>query len=553
MNAEVEPTECPKCGWPVGTDESLCRECGTEVHVGATVEDEGGTPDLGRQADTDEALQARLADALGNVQAAGEQGVEESISQHSSPAAQPASPAIPGAEPGGTEEHSLRQHGHSRSQPPLECGDCEELRVEYNQARVFLTGFTSAFNFRITPLSADTDTLSDIRVRVESPGFLAKPLLHRSLLRHIRAGRALPEVHLNLEPERSGQDLAGEVYVSFKKAGKRRAFYGSFLWDVYPPSEPSAKVIENLSVKIGDIVSTGDRAGDAKTTVSFLDDVQRSGRYSRAEELRQIKLPSAWNRLALYECDARLPCRPEIDDPPIPAYEQRLTIETRTGHMVHLIHTDTALQIGKNRSCDIVTWFMELDGSKRIEDRTGCVSRNHCRIVKEGDGWFVADGNGHSPSSHGTFLDGVQVSLRQSKAIAMDVPFTLSLAGRKTGDPKVFRFIGRLWSCAALGRCQKCQPHEPACLVLKRTDGIPETFVVLWRFCPVEAIDEGMKHDFGSGRLFRHKNAYAFSCGTDEKTYAWMVPGMNVDEAGVGIKVGPYQQFGKWTDGTEQT
>jgi hypothetical protein len=287
----------------------------------------------------------------------------------------------------------------------------------------------------------------------------------------------------------------------------------------------------------------------------FLDNIRSSGRYSKAEELRQLKIPKVWNRLCL--ADQGEPQPPEIGEPPLSARQGRLTLEAADGRLLHLIHAQGRVHVGRNRRCDIVTWFMTPDGSERLDDRSANISKFHCRLEEAAGKWMVCDGNGERRSTCGTFLNGSEVPATGGRALPMDEPFTLWLAGRKPDDPKVFRFEGRLWTCAALGRCKmalhrECKPLEPACLILKRTDGIPETFLLLWRFCPVEAIDESMTEKLGMDCIFRHRNAYAVCAGKDEKAYAWLVPGAHAGQADSGVEVSLYRQFGKWAEGTEQ-
>lgn len=440
---------------------------------------------------------------------------------------------------------------------PSFLSDCPDLVVEYNQARVFLTGFTSSFNFRINPSLGAGSTLHDLRLRVEAPGFLPEPLSYKSRLKEIRGGRPLPEINMGHEPDRSGQDIPGEVYVSYSKDGRRHVYVGSFLWDVYPPSESSATVIENLSVRIGDIVSTGDRAGDARTTVSFLDGLQDKVRHSKAEELRNLKFPKAWNALPLGECDpGEFPCPPAMGEPQFAAHTVTLTLETGDGQLLHLFHPRGAVQLGRNRRCDIVIREMSPDGSMCEAAGRSRISRFHCRIRKTGDECTILDGDDAKSSGHGTWLNGVPVS-RKGKVIGLDGRFVLTLAGRRPEEPGVLSLDGRLWSCSAQGKCgmllhSQCAPDCPAALVLKRRDGVPETFLVVWRFCMGDALSTALPGDFGSVCFFRHKNAFGIRYGDKEQRSEWLVPGQTLVIGGDAVKVKGYQQFGAWAESEER-
>jgi hypothetical protein len=528
-----EQTTCAACGWPVSPDDACCAECGA---------------DLPRTADA-----TSLPRPIGST--AGGLPPDDPPGQ---PAVERLSKAAPRTTRPDDPPDALPFRGLPDEPPDDPCfSDCEDFRVEYNAARVFLTGHVSAFNFRVTPLLDDADEIRNLRIRVDSPGFLVKPLTHRSRLWRLRPGRSLPEVHINLEPEKSGQDIAGEVYVTYTKNDRARAFYTSFLWDAYPPSEDSSKVIENLSIRIGDIVTTGDRAGDANTTVSFLDDVQKSGRYSRADELRQLKLPNAWKLLSLYECDAtEFPTPPELGPPPSRARANRLTLRTPGAHRIHLLQAQQGLQLGKNRKCDLVTWFMTPDGAERLSDQSALISRFHCRIERGSDGWTVRDGDGTRPSSYGSFLNRKRIPHDRGLPVPENEPFQLTLAGADAHAPNVFCFEGRLWTCKALGGCRMalhddCKPRGPACLVLRRTDGIPETFVLLWRFCTAAAIGSPPARHWDGACFFRHKDGFGVCTIDHAPHFAWLIPGETTESLLPGATITAYKQFGQWAEGKQ--
>lgn len=549
---DPEPLPCPECGCPVGPDERFCQ-CGWEREEGEErgAKSEERQEERGVWSDENDPSKAGAMSLLYSGAAA--QPGPPDPQPHSGCDTGSDTPSPPALRSSLFAPPSAQQTTNHESQTTLP-SDCDDFRLEYNQARIFLVGSVSSFNFRLTPVGEDAKKIREIELHVESPGYLPDPLVKPSHSPRLQKGRFVG-INLNMVPEQDGIDIGGEVYLRYRKGTRRLAFCATFEWDTYPPSVAADKVVENLSVRIGNVSATADRAGDAPVILRFLDNIRSSGRYSKAEELRQLKIPKVWNSLCL--ADQGEPQPPEIGEPPLSARQGRLTLEAPDGHLLHLIHTQGRVHVGRNRRCDIVTWFMTTDGSERLEDRSENISKYHCRLEKAAGKWMVCDGNGERSSSYGTFLNGSEVPATGGRALPMDEPFTLWLAGRKPNDPKVFRFEGRLWTCAALGRCKmalhrECKPLEPACLILKRTDGIPETFLLLWRFCPVEAIDESMKDTLGMACIFRHRNAYAVSEGRDEKAYAWLIPGAHAGAADSGVEVGLFRQFGKWAEGTEQ-
>ena len=505
---------CPKCGQIMEPDARFCDQCLTPL-VSA--------PAAGAAAIT--AVEQATSD-----EARGTAGLDQAILVGE----------LPTSEDVLTDEQGERL---ADSSPADACGvsDCEDFRVEYNRMRVFLAGVQSTFNFRVTPISEGAKDCSNIRLMVHSHGYLSQPIDYRyPQLKTIRSGVSLPVAHLGLHPATAGMDIEGEVFFGYIKDGVERTFFQTFLWDAYPPNEAPSKVIENLSVRIGDIVPTVDRAGDQNVALNFLNGLSQKG-ISRADELQKLKMPAVYDELALFECDgwpgSEGHAATQLGPPRAQAISEKLTLSLPSGLLVHFLAMPQ-VQVGKKRECDVIARILERSGDA-LPERNQNLSRFHCRISNQGGKCILTDGDGKKKSMCGTYLDRVKLAPVGSETLPLNRVFKLSLAGADRSDPHALTFECRIWSCNSADKCflglhEECKPDNASCMVMGRTDDIPEKFVLLWRFCHLHVVESESEDML----VFRYKGAFAFrkhgQCG-------WLVPGQKVGE----LDVRKFKQFGE--------
>ena len=90
----------------------------------------------------------------------------------------------------------------------------------------------------------------------------------------------------------------------------------------------------------------------------------------------------------------------------------------------------------------------------------------------------------------------------------------------------------------------KCTPDEPAFLSLQRVDGIPEAFLVVWKFAALRLLGDAAGASTRDLTLCRDRGAYACKSSEGRPGQVWCVPGQSVQS----LSVLEYKQFGTWAE-----
>ncbi len=181
----------------------------------------------------------------------------------------------------------------------------------------------------------------------------------------------------------------------------------------------------------------------------------------------------------------------ESEVPPKEAVSSRLTLRVNEAR-IHLLAA-TTVQLGRARTCDIITRVIRPDGTAP-EELNRQISRYHCHFKMQNNqcelvdrGWDP-DAHRFRPSSYGTFVNGQRIIQGESHPCADDIPFVVSLAKGGPVNPNIVSFDARLWAVAkALSSplAEKCwntyNGDDLACLTLQRRGIVPEVFAVLWK------------------------------------------------------------------------
>jgi len=433
--------------------------------------------------------------------------------------------------------HAENTSGDRGESPSVEMDDGCDFTLEYNNARVFLLGSGSSFNFRLTGKGADVRGCEQISITLEFD--FCDPITKRipGLNANGRSERSIA-----FRPGETNVDLPATVLLTYRKDGKQKRFEGEILWDCYPPNEPSANIIENLVVKLGDISGRG--AADMNTNVRVLENFGVQNPESTATQLRGLKLEPVWTVLDLVPAHMPLPPPP----PPPDALTERLTL--RLGdRRVHLLCAEE-VALGKNWRNDIATHVFNAAGSVD-EERTARISRFHARIRKRPEGCCLVDG-GHNPesgreqgSAHGTYVDGRNVGSLGNGRLRVGDRVTIGLGRRSDHGPPCLEFDVEVLPCDRLRRAvcgmplAGCRESSPAGVVLKRNDGFKdrEVFLVVWKCCSLSLVDPA----FGDITVWRLDGAFAVTCGTEG---FWLTEGTHFSTNDREIAVTGLEQVG---------
>ncbi|MCX7591096.1 MAG: FHA domain-containing protein, partial [Kiritimatiellae bacterium] len=423
-----------------------------------------------------------------------------------------------------------------------EVSGCADIKVEYNIARVFVEGLIFPFDFRITPLVSGVE---DVRIEIETGG--AETV--RESPPEVWEPNVTVDVPLRFRaPEGCRGIVPFRVYIGWRRGGTRH--WGTFTarHRVFRRRDRVGPALNTLYLDVSQKINVADtKASDPQIHVQVeslkgaLDALQTRAD-DPASDLEHVDLPAVWQTVVLRKCRRGVPLTKEA--PPREARVARLTLE-RKGVLLHLL-SGSEVQLGRNRECDIVTRVFAADGT--CSEQGQWISKFHCRIALQG-GTVRLINEGRNPMTgevkapdNGTLLDGKEVPPGTSTDLPTGRGFTLGLARRGFGAAPVLTLQGRVWMAAEFPfEPDDCgaEPDSkaPACLVLRRTDEVPESFVVLWQRC----LARFFAPEFGDLCLCRREDAFALRSAS---SCDWLVAGDGATDSRRGVVVRPYSQWG---------
>jgi len=226
---------------------------------------------------------------------------------------------------------------------------------------------------------------------------------------------------------------------------------------------------------------------------------------------------------------------PEL--PPVPEEAKVDSISLDFGDRSLKLYAKRAVSFGRksssiNKHVDIAfvapTDYMDENG--KMKSPYGRISRQHCTFEHEGQQIAIRDGvldenRMWKNSLHGTFWNGGQVS--EQVSLGVGEKGVLSLAGCHlwNGVSLDARAVSPAVACKDCPFADRkwCGNGRPS-LVLKRRDGVRETYVCMWSCLHLGEIDSS--HD--GIILFRKDGAFAWG---NESECGWLVPGEQVETA----------------------
>ncbi len=488
--------------------------------------------------------------------------VQEPEAESSPPESVPAGVAAPAASrgtPSGPEADTGKQPGPApledlppvapveplstagASPPPLGPDDGCDFVLQFNCARVFLLGYSFAFDFLLTAKGRGARECENISISLEFA--FREPITRCIAGLGVHGSR---EVSLFFEPRRAGVGLPATVFLTYTKGDEQKRFEADIRWSCFPPDEPSASVIENMTLVFRDI----EARGAADMNIRLLENFGATHPDSTAKQLRQLDLMPVWKTLRLVRAEPTVCIFRRMPPPPPEAVTDRLTL--RQGDLrVHLLCGEE-LTLGKNWRNDIATHVFTPQGAVD-EELTSRISRSHARLRRSRGGCRVVDG-GYDPqsgrergSAYGTYCDGRLLGKLQGTQLRAGSHASFGLARCSDDGSPCLGLDAYVWCCDPVRRrgcglpLDGCREDGPACLVLKRTDGLraDEVFVVVWRCCPLVLVDDA----FGDMTVWRQDRHGAFGA-TLGTSHFWLTRGVPVSAGKQEITVGDMEQAG---------
>jgi FHA domain len=398
--------------------------------------------------------------------------------------------------------------------------DCSHFSLEWNQgASVFLTDAMSSFQFRVTPLTTEASKATDFIFYLRFPGDntfkSCDPRFHR-----LRTSRT---VNINYRPEASNMGISQNVdlHFAYRIDGVDFCYDQQLLIDIYPQSEQSDKVLENLTIKISDIKQEG-HAGDHQLNVLKGLDLSHK-KTSIFKLLDMLKQAELWVPLELYQgLPIRTPQGVGMYVPPAPKLpHHKLILECDNGAVIYLF--SKYINVGRSKNSDMVMRHepngdLSLDDCKKINLK---VSSRHCLLGLDSKGAWVADKN----STNGTYLDGDKVTASQYY-IEKQKEYQLSLASPLAKPYNMMIFL-RVYLCPDEYVKSKSK-NNTAGVVIKRTDYDSEVYLLVNSWLPLASALPDSGNYFIS---FRDNN---FGL-TDGKSWYWLNP--DIDDLPPGCRI----------------
>lgn len=396
-------------------------------------------------------------------------------------------------------------------------GADEDLTLEIDEMRVFITGVHSSFGFRLAGRAVEAAAVHDLEIELKIHG-QPDPVKEKR--------RNLPRGEWNI-PFRSmepGLKIPVEVMFSCHLDGQLHRYEGDFLFDCYPPEEPPGKIIENLVVKADD--NRSEYAATQNISVRVMENFTGQSAASLPQQMKMLKVDPVWRRVPWHRCygsdleEACLHALPGLTDPPPPV--DRLTLFSLHKRM-HFF-SGSCITLGRSASHSDIPCRIYLRDGRQDRALSGKISRAHARIMIEPHKVWIADG-GYSQESRtvkesacGTRLNDRPVRFNQPRELPVGSSFRLELAD--------FALRGVVHTLDSLGDCGHQQSHDnrtgPAAIVLEREDGRPDTYCILVRAFALRQLDAT---SFRREWVVCHQDGFALAAPQGARMGAcWMYP-----------------------------
>ncbi len=422
--------------------------------------------------------------------------------------------------------------------------ECEDLKLFSNDWTLLLEGKQTVFDFRVEP---QMDGLSQFAVTVESGcGFhatAAKRKLEKGRPFTLNAGGLVPST-----------DAAGlnvfDLSVSYQKEGRPFSYCASFTQHIHSTQVDSVKNIHievkghandlNLNDPGDELLHIGTiQQGHATDRqIKTIQKMVESGKWNSLQS-ELSKLPPIWKDISLEEdeidhalCDAFRDLS-ALPPPPAAARRNRITLES-DGRKIHLLSGDT-IQLGRQRSnaagqdvCDIVTRLFDATGTMPREENL-YISKEHCYIVKTGTTVKIHDGvQGSGELKYKTWVNGVFLD----QSMLLPAGAATVCFGNPHDTEKRLSITTRLILQKRIDGTS-----EPAGILLNRTDGIPECWLIVYGDLPLKHLGA----EWAGWCLTRHQGGFCFGRGDAPQ---WLKTGEQIFAESRAVVVNEFAPWG---------
>jgi len=410
--------------------------------------------------------------------------------------------------------------------------DCPHFKCDWNKgSSIFIADTTSSLSFKLSPLIPEARKASNFKLFLKFP---VESSFSEHILRftHLIAPR---EIYINYKPTfiNIGSEQAVDFYFSYEIDGNTMCFDQQIKIDVYSQNTSKDKILENLTISVGDINQEG-YGGDPSVALNLLKDAQDSGS-SLNDLLDSLKKTDLWSEMVLFSA---IPLSGEkktknITIPKPPSYsKEKLTLFTASGHRIHLLSGEITL--GRSREADIVMRNLPSPdserkwGQQRMIAENGKISGMHCKLVANDNTAWIVD-----TSSNGCFLNNKRIET-EKYSIPVQKQAELSLGGPSSSDYNILlqlrvykSYLDQIdTSISAINTISDLTTTSVkdviSGIVVTRTDDIPESYMIINNWLPLKSIHDGVSEEWA---IRKRSGSYAL---VNKDQWIWLEPGIKL-------------------------
>lgn len=322
-----------------------------------------------------------------------------------------------------------------------------------------------------------------------------------------RRVRERGEIRVQLDGQAAGCPT-WTVRLECTRGGKRQSWEGDVDLVVARPRE-AQRVADNLKVEITNHITMGN-ASDAHVNQRALDGLEKlASAENPFDVLKEVVCGSgrSWARVDLYETSAV----------PAAAVRDRVALEWDGWRLQ--VFGGTEVRFGRERPRDGGTDFTLRPGAGGAREPYGRISRLHCTFARRGgvvelqDGVRTASGL-RNASLHGTWWEGRRLGAGERVRLRAGTKGVASFAGTEGGGAvSMWAEAGESW------------------MLLRRTDGVKEAFLMLWGDFAAARLDPAA----GELELCRRDGGFFWRCAGEG---GWLVPGEVAETPAGGVETG---------------
>lgn len=397
--------------------------------------------------------------------------------------------------------------------------------AEWNQGccGTFIEAIDNQFIFRLSSKSHE-EKIHDISLKLSLPrhGMLSKSILTTDFEQPLIISIPVKKGDLAY-----GVNQSADFYLTYKIHEETYWFYQEIHFDVLPNTVSASRMVENISIQMGDMNIPADNATKLQNSISHLNTFSE-----RAEQAKDI-LEEIQENATFFEEIHLLECQePDFFKATSTVQESNtipkssidcLTLTFSNNSRLHIYSGNVTL--GRNSQAEITTRNFSVDSESKeeLERKNLRIGSFHCRLGIKSSHVWLKDGyisNTWQPSTNHTSLNGSNISGRiQFPNNNNGIELILAPSAK---EDEQFALNCHIFQCSAflssIPRALKenIYAEKISACHLTRTDTINESYLLLRKWFQLNKLNENIAPKWF---IIRHHNAFALS---DNNSIYWL-------------------------------